>query len=235
MSRSLHFAEFLLRDFSRTLWVVVPPGLTLAFYRLFFQYGSDADYLASVGAIMFVLICLATTLLIASRTDRASTYPLLARLGSRSAVVLAVGLASLLVTVALAICFLTVIILNRQVPLTPSGLADISVRWLTLFVFTIAFGLHMSRLISRGGSNLLAYLLLISLVVSYQRLEYPPGRVLDTAALFIGYLKSPVEAVVLGGVGMPPLQALAFTLGYALVLLLLAILLFARKDLLWAE
>ena len=57
MSRVLPLTWFLLVDFSRSLRVVVPPGLLLALYRVFFLYGSDAQYFGAVGAIMLAGSC----------------------------------------------------------------------------------------------------------------------------------------------------------------------------------
>ncbi len=229
------FSLYLLKDFSRSLWVIVPPGVTLALYRVFFLYGSDSAYLASIGGLIMALVCLLTTLLLASRANRASTYPLLARLPHRYELVAGVALSSLAVTLVMAAGLLATVILGGGVPLTLSELLAIVPRWLAILLLVVAFGLHMSRLVSRNGSNWVAYIVLILLTVSYERLEYPNSALLDAArAAFLSVL-SPVTTTLLSSGTDGYIQNLLITLAYATLLLALAIWLFRKKDLLWTE
>ncbi|MGB8646863.1 MAG: hypothetical protein WCF84_16605 [Anaerolineae bacterium] len=239
MSRVWSLTLFLLKDFSRSLRIVVPPGLLLALYRVFFLYGSDVRYLGAVGAIMLGFICIVTTLLVIGTVNRASTYPLLARLSSRDELIAAIMLASFIITLSLAILFIGWIILNQQVPLQPFDLIKIATRWLVIFILVIAFALHLSKLVTRGGSNLVAYLIVVLSLVSYQRAEYPSFLLLDWTENLFTRILQPLTALISGGSDLITLSqyaiALAVTLLYSLLLYGLAIWLFRHKDLIWAE
>ncbi len=236
MSRVATLSGFLLRDFSRSLWVIVPPGLTLALYRVFFLYGSDVPYFASIGAIILGLVCLATTLLLANTANRASTYALLARVPRRIELIAAIAASAFGITIVLAVLFTAGLWLSDQVPLTPVALLEIAPRWVALFLFVIAFGLHLSKLVSRGGSNLVAYLVLILAAVSYEPMDYPDTPVLNVMQDWTLRVLHPVTSTLLGDANLPQSALLVgLTLLYAAVLFALALWLFHRKDLLWAE
>jgi hypothetical protein len=236
MSRILTLSGFVLRDFSRSLWVIVPPGLTLALYRVFFLYGSDVPYFASIGAIILGLACLATTLLLANMANRASTYALLARVPQRTELIAAIAASAFGITVVLAVLFTAGIGLSGQVPLTPAVLLEIAPRWVAVFLFVIAFGLHLSKLVSRSGSNLIAYVFLILAAVSYEPLEYPDTPLLNAAQRLTLDALHPVTSILLGDVNLlQSILMICLTLFYAAVLFALATWLFHRKDLLWAE
>ncbi len=231
MNRIGTLTLFLLTDFSRSLLVFVPPGITLALYRVFFLYGSDVPYFASVGAIILSLVCLATIILLTNNANRASTYALLARVPHRGELVAALALAALFVTVVMALFFTATVWLGRSVPLTPLDLLAIAPRWLICFLFITAFGLHLSKLISLRASNLFAYAILILTLVSYQRLEYPESGLLDSIQRLITTVLGPVTAALLEG---SP-SGLFVTFLYAIFLYSAAVWLFEHKDLLWAE
>ncbi len=236
MNRVITLSLFLLRDLARSLWIAVPPGLTIALYRVFFLYGSDVSYFASVGAMILGLVCLTTTLLLTSTANRASTYSLLARLPRRAELVAAIALTSLGLTLVHAIFFTALLWLSGQVPLTPLLVLGIAVRWLVWFVFLIAFGLHLTRFISRGGSNLVAYVILILVLISYERLEYPDFALVDTVQQITLALINPLTTILLGASDLLSyMPGLLITLLYAVLLYSLAVWLFRRKDLLWAE
>lgn len=239
MNRVVQLTGYLLKDFSRSLRVVVPPGLLLALYRVLFQYGGDVPYFAAMGGVMLGFILVVTTLLVSGGANRASTYSLIARLPRRRELLSAAALAAFAIILLLAVLFVGFIILNRQVPLTPSDLASIALRWLALFIFLFAFALHLGRLVARWGSNLVAYLLLILCLVSYQRVEYPTLPVLDRLEAAATFILRPVLAVIGGGPDIATLPryaaAVLITLFYGLILYLLAAWLFERKDLTWAE
>ncbi len=239
MNRVLSLTVFLLKDFSRSLRVVVPPGLLLALYRVFFQYGGDVQYFGAVGSIMLGFICIVTALLTIGLVDRASTYPLLARLPRRSELIAAVALATLVIMAILSLAFVLIIIAGHAVPLQPLDLLLAAARWLVLFLFLIAFALHMSRFVTRFGSNLVAYLLLILSLVSYQRVEYPAFPFLDWLESAFSIVMQPLTALMGSGADLATLPQLALalllTLLYSLLLYALAVWLFRRKDLVWAE
>ena len=239
MDRVGYLTGYLLKDFSRSLRVVVPPGLLLALYRVLFQYGGDVPYFAAMGGVMLGFILVVTTLLLSGAANRASTYTLLARLPRRSELLSASALATGAIMLLLAILFVAFVVAGGQVPLTPADLLRIAVRWFALFFFLFAFALHLGRLVARRGSNLAAYLVLILCLVSYQRAEYPTLPVLDRLEAAATFILRPVLATIGGGpdIATLPLYAAAvlITMLYGLILYLLAAWLFERKDLTWAE
>ncbi len=226
---------YLLKDFSRSLWVIVPPGVTIALYRVFFLYGSDSAYLATVGGMIMALVCLLTTLLLAGRANRAATYRLLSRVAHRYQLIASVAAGALAVTLTMAVLFLAAILLSGAVSLSAADLLVLAPRWLAILLFVVAFGLHMSHLVSRFGSNWLAYLVLILLLASYQRVEYLDSALLDTARTVLLTVLAPVTTTLLGGAGNAYLANIVITAVYAALLYALAVALFGRKDLLWAE
>ena len=237
-SRIGALTRFLLIDFVRSLRVVVPPGLLLALYRVFFLYGSDARYFGAIGALMLGSICIVTALLIASSLNRASTYPLIARLPARHGIIAAVVLASLTITTLLAVLFVAAIILTAQVPLTPPDLAVISARWVAVLLVAVTFALHLSRFVARGGSNLIAYAILILCLISFQRADYPSFAALDWTENLVTRLLVPLNALIGGaaaGTGLIYAGYFTATVLYSSILYLAAIWLFRDKDLAWAE
>lgn len=239
MSRVRTFSLFLLRDLYRSPAGTVPPVLTLGCYWLMFAlWRVDADYLVAVGGFAMTLVALATSFILASRVNRASTYPFLLHLPRRAYLLASVVLASLLSTVALAVLFAGIVIIRNSIPLTPLDLFYLSTRWLALLLFAAALGLHLSQLVSRRRSNLLAAGLLgaFPTITDNQRhlLRYGMEWLVQVANI-LGY---PVKTIMTGALHLPPatyIVALLLTLAYTALLGALAAWLFHRKDLLWIE
>jgi hypothetical protein len=234
MSRVGILSLFLLRDLVRSLLGVAPAALALGLYWLTFYYPVNSAYFAAVGGADLALVCLVTTLLIAGRCNRAVTYPLLARLRGRWELVAAVGVCSLGVTIALGAGYGVLAVGLHAVVLTAEDVISIAPRWLAVFSLAAATGLHMSRLVSRRGSHLATIALMGLLVtISDSRLglgpEWSMPRELARAIL------TPLTWVMSGDSAVLDAPAVAWTMLYALLLFLGAVLLFARKDVLWAE
>jgi hypothetical protein len=239
MRSTLTLSWFLTRDFARSLYVIVPPALTLALYRVFFLYRADVAYFAAVGGVVLGFVCLTTTLLFASLANRAALYPLLARVPRRAHLIAAIVVSAISITVILALIFGMVAQWQGVVQLTLGEACLIAPRWLALFVFVTAFGLHLSKLVSRGGSNLLAYGALIVTLSAYERERLPFEPMPDWLAQVVACVLRPLSATIVGGSDLSaPLGYAANLLGawlYAAGLFALALWLFRRKDLLWVE
>lgn len=234
MSRVAILSLFLLRDLYRSLLGVAPPAVALALYWLTFYYPVNAGYFAAVGGADLVIVCLVTTLLVASRCNRATSYPMLARLRRRWELLAAVILCSVGVTAVLGIGFSLLAVGSQRVALTWAEVGSLAPRWLAVFALSAAIGLHLSRLVSRRGSHLATVLSLALLViVSDSRVglgqEWAAPRDLAKALLL------PVGQVMSGDSAALEPVAAAWVVVYAAVLFLGATILFAGKDLLWAE
>ena len=238
MSRVVTLSLFFTRDLFRSLWGVVPPALGVVLYWLTFYYAGTVDYFAAVGGMDLALVCLVTTLLLADRANRATTYPLLARLPHRGELLAAIAGSALCVTIPLAIVFAIVAQSLGVVQITLPEALIIAPRWLALFVLVTTIGLHLSRLASRGGSYLVAYLLLgLSLTVSEQQRLLGPelGWVPQTINVVTGPIAHLAASPVTPWEPVPFLLALGVTSACSGLLFALAVWLFRRKNLMWAE
>jgi hypothetical protein len=150
------------------------------------------------------------------------------------AAIAAVVLCAIGVTTLLGLGFGLLAVSLRTVTLSATEVASITPRWLAAFFLAAVIGLHLSRLVSRGGSHVATAMLLgLLATISDNRLDLDQGwtepRQLAKA------LMSPL-AQVMSGESLPlDAPTVAWTVLYALVLFLGATLLFRRKDLLWAE
>lgn len=239
MRRILPLAGFLSRELFRSLGGVLPVALTLIFHRVFFLYGGDARYLGSVGGVSMAVVCLLTTLLVADRANRAALYPLLARLPGRWMMLAAVTLASFLLTLLLSTLFVAVIVLSGSVPLAAPEAGSLFPRWLVLDLFAIALALHLSKLVSYRGSNLVTYAVLVLALATFEREPAPFPIAPDWVTGLLDLLIRPPfgTAIVEPGLFSAPrdLPAIFLTLTYTGLLFALAVWLYARKDLLASE
>ncbi len=119
MSRAWTLCVFMIRDLFRSLGGAVPPLLTLGLFQVTFLYGGKVDYFASVGGADIMFICLITTLLLASRANRAVSYLLLARLERRVELLGAIAAAAILISVAMGVLLVGTILGLNKVTVTP--------------------------------------------------------------------------------------------------------------------
>jgi hypothetical protein len=234
MSRVLTLGLFLLRELFRSPLGAAPPALTLALYWITFYYPVNAGYFAAVGGADLVTVCVVTTLLLASRCNRAASYPLLARLRGRWELLGAIILASMLITVALGIGVGLLAVGLHTVTLTLEAAAAIASRWLAVFALAAVLGLHMSRLVSRRGSHL-ATVALVGLLATMRDARLVPGEVWAGPLTVARLLTGPLGEVMSGESTLLNGPAASWTLLYAVVLFMGAIFLIRSKDLLWAE
>jgi hypothetical protein len=230
---------FYVRSLFRSLAGVVPLAAALAFGLIAFEYGMDQAQFITVAGVGTGALCLLTTLLLASRANRAWSYLLVARLKRRSELLAALILGSLGITTVLAFLITAVNLLSGRLSLDfPSALWTVPT-WLALWLLAAALALPLSALVGRGGSHLVGWLLLAMLLVAYDqpirlaalRLE----RVADAAAVVIWPVSTLLGQASAGHHGRSYFLALGLTLAYAAVLFVLAVEFFADKDLLWPE
>ncbi|MCI0476752.1 MAG: hypothetical protein L0Y55_10935, partial [Anaerolineales bacterium] len=156
--RILALSLALVRNLFRTLFGVLPPVLTLLIYRLTYTYRDQGNpaYFTAVGGAGLMFVCVVTALLVADRANRAAMYPLIARLPRRAEFLLAVIVATLLITIAMAVLY-TALVLGFHTTLTPIELLLIAPRWFCVFILGATLGLMMSRLASRNGSHVIVF------------------------------------------------------------------------------
>ncbi len=239
MSRVLALSLFLVRDLYRGVAGAVPPILTLGVYQATFLYSGKVDYFASIGGVDLAFVCLITTLLFVSRVNRASTYPLLARLEQRIELLAALVVSALLVTAMMAVLFTAFIIGQGKVTLEATDLIVILPRWLALFVFSAALGLNMGRLVSRNGSYLVTTAIVAFVVTVSEQQVFLLKDQRDWLVEAVAWIASPITTTIAvpvtnGGLDQYWLP-IALTLAYAAALFGIAAALFRHKDLLWAE
>lgn len=238
MNRVLVLALYMTRDLFRSLAGVVPPVLTLGVYQATFYYGGKVDYFAAVGGADLCFVCLVTTLLFASRANRAATYPLLAR-SSRTELIAAIALSSFAVTIVMSILFVSLIIWQTHLSIALTEWIAIASRWLILWGFTIALGLNMGKLVSRGGSYLIVTgIVAIMVTVSEQRVFLLGGGydwLVNAVSLVAAPVTTLLTAPVAESAGNEYVLSAAATITFALALYVLAAWLLRRKDLLWTE
>lgn len=234
MTRPLALAGFLIRDLHTTLLAVLPPALAVALFWLTFYYPVSPDYLGSVGGWDMSVVCLLVTLLLADRANRAGLYPLVARLPGRWQLLAAVALAALAESSVIALGFAGLAVATGRVAIGGTQAVAIAVRWALALLLVVGIGLHLTRLVSRWGSHVLAAILLAAAITagSWRGLG---GGTTEALAAGLGTMAAPVAGLLGGSAGGVDWAAAAAVLGLAALLYALAIALLHRKDLLWPE
>jgi hypothetical protein len=235
--RVLSLSLAFVRNLYRTLFGVLPPGLTLLVYRLSFTYRHQGDpaYFTALGGIGLAFVGVVTALLVADRANRAAMYPFIARLPRRAEFLFAVVVATLFITVAMAGLY-TSLVLSFHVALTPLELLLIFPRWLSIFILSATLGLLMSRLASRHNSHVIVFVVLGGMALSREQIRYLVNGQSSWFVDSVEFVVRPItDALTINLQSSAVLPALAVTLLYAAVLLASAVWLFQRKDLLWME
>jgi hypothetical protein len=239
MSRVWTLARFLMHDLFRSLTGAVPVGIALAFGLIAFQYGMDQAQFFTVAGLGNGLICLVTALLLAGRANRAVTYPLLARLHRRAELLAAPVLGSFLITAVLATLVALANLLAGRLTLEWPSALWLLPTWLPLWLLAATLALPLSTLVSRGGSHLVGYGLLLLLLILNEKNAPAPIRRLEWLIHLADTILWPVSTLLsrasAGVHDRTYYLALALTSTYAILLYTLADLLFADKDLLWTE
>jgi hypothetical protein len=239
MRRIVALARFQLRELVRSFAIAAPMTITLALYWLFFEFPGDVDYFAATGGFVLLVASLVTTLLVASQANRMSSTVVIVRLPRRSELLGAIVASALVVAVAMAVLFTGLALGQAKVAMTVVHLAVIAPRWLALAALFAVVGLHLSRLVSRSGSHLIALGLLAFVATVVER----EGVLLRGSFAGLARVVLAISTPIMDALREPALPAslasygvnLAMLLVYAAGLFLLAVWLFRRKDLLWAD
>jgi hypothetical protein len=230
---------FLTRDLFRSLAGIVPLAVGLGFGIIAFEYGMDQAQFITVAGIGTGAICLLTTLLLASRANRASSYLLVARLRRRSELLAALVLSGMGITAILAILITAGNLLSGRLSLDFPSALWVLPTWLPLWVLAASLALPLSALVGRGGSHLAGYMLLVALLIANDRKPVLAARGLDWLARAVNAILWPPSTLLAqasaGSHDRLYALAWAFTLTYAILLFGLAISFLADKDLLWSE
>jgi hypothetical protein len=239
MNRIFVLATLLVRDLFLSLAGIVPLAAALAFGLIAFEYGMDQAQFITVAGVGTLGICLLTTLLLASRANRATSYLVLARLHQRADLLLSIIFASISITVVLAILIASGNLLTGRLSLNPTSVFWILPTWLFLLLLAASLGLVLSGLVARDGSHLAGYLLLTGLLIAHDRAEVLSARGLDSLVQIVSAILWPVSTLLsrasAGSLDRVYFIAGILTLVYAALLCALAAILFQRKDLLWSE
>lgn len=239
MSRIAALARFQLRELVRSFGIAAPLAITLALYWLFFEFPGDVDYFAATGGFVLLLASVATTLLLAGQANRMSSTVVVVRLVRRAELLGAIVVSALAVAAAMAVLFTGLALVQAKVAMTAGHLAVIAPRWLALAALFAVVALHLSRLVSRGGSHLIA-LGLLALVATLVEQE---GMLLRSSFAGLARAVLAVSDPIMAALWEPAMptslagyaSGLASLAAYTLGLFLLAAWLFRRKDLLWAD
>ncbi len=239
MNRIWTLSLFLIRDLYRSLAGIVPLAVGLGFGLIAFEYGMDQGQFITVAGIGTGAICLLTTLLLASRANRASSYLLVARLHRRSELLAALVLSGLAITAALAVLITAGNLLTDRLSLDFPSALWVLPTWLPLWVLAASLALPLSALVGRGGSHLAGYMILSALLIANDRKALLVARGLDWLAGAVSAILWPPATLLAqasaGNHGRLYALAWAFTLTYGILLFGLAISFFEDKDLLWSE
>jgi hypothetical protein len=239
MRRTWTLTWFLVRDLFRSLAGIVPLAAALVFGVIAFEYGMDQAQFITVAGVGFAAICLLTTLLLASRANRASSYLLLARLYSRTELLLALAMGGLGITTVLAVLVTSANLLAGRLTLVFPSALWILPSWLVLWLLAVSLALPLSALVGRAGSHLVGYVTLAVLLVANDQKAMLRSRDLDWLVRIVNTVLWPVNTLLArasaGSHDRLYFLALVLTLAYALSLFILSAQLFADKDLLWTE
>lgn len=239
MRRVWTLALYLTRDLFHSLAGLVPLAVALAFGLIAFEYGMDQAQFITVAGIGVSMICLLTTLLLASRANRASSYLLLARLPWRGELLTALVLASLGITTVLAILITGANLAAGRLSLDFPSALWILPTWLILWLLAATLALPLSALVGRHGSHLGGYVLVVALLVAHDQKAMLESRGLHWLARGVTTILWPISTLLArasaGVHDRPYWLVLALTFALAVVLYILAAQLFEDKDLLWTE
>ncbi len=239
MSRIWTLTGLAVRDLFRSLLGVLPLAAALAFGLIAFEYGMDQPQFMTVAGVGTGALCLLTALLVASRFNRATTYALIGRLHRRYELLAAVILASLGITSVLALLITAANLLAGRLTLSfPSALWALPT-WAVFWTFMAALALPLSSLASRGGSHLVAYVLSVGILVANDQQVWLQSRNLDWVIRGVTTILWPMSTALSratdGIHDQAYIAALCLVLAAAVLLFVLAAVLFEEKDLLWAE
>ncbi len=239
MNRILALTSFLIRDLARTLAAIVPLAATLAFGIIAFEYGMDQAQFITVAGIGMSVICLATGLVLASRSNRASSYLFVSRLRRRSELLVALLLSNLAITAALALLMTLANLATRRLTLGFPSALWVLPTWLPLWLLAAALALLLSGLVARGGSHVIGYVLLATLIIAHDRKAFLIRHGMDWTAQGASAIVWPVGKLLSqASAGIHDdayIFAWALTCAYAALSFALSATLFKGKDLLWSE
>lgn len=239
MKRIWALTLYTTREFCGSLACIVPLAAGLAFGLIAFEYGMDQAQFITVAGIGIGLINLTTTLLLASRANRASSYLLVVRLRGRWELLAALGLSSLGITAAVAILIAGGNLVAGRLTLDFPSVLWIVPTWLALWLLTTVLAFPLSALVGQNGSHLAGILLLALLLVANEQRSWLVGRGLNWVVRAVNAVLWPVSTLL--GQASAGLHDRSYylagllTVAYAAVLFLLAVSLFQQKDLIWPE
>jgi len=230
---------FLIRDLFRSLASLLPLALGFTFYSIAFEYGMDQAQFITVAGVGLGAICMLTALLLTGRANRASFYPLIARLHRRSELLVAVVAGSLAITAVIAFLMTEAALLQHRLALDLPSALWIIPTWLALWLFMAALALPLSSLVSRDGSHMVGYVLITALLIANDRRSFLEEHRLSWLSRAVSVLLWPIATLLAqasaGIHGRSYLLALVLTVVYAGILFGLATALLKHKDLLWPE
>jgi len=238
MSRVWVLTGYLVRALFGSLAGIAPLAAAVAFGFIAFEYGMDQAQLITVGGLGIGVIGFLATLLLAGRADRAATFPILGRLRWRAELLVSIVAGGLGVTWILATGIVVANLAVHRLTLSWPSVLWILPTWTALWLFTSALATALSALVSRDGTSLVGYLLVVAVLVANDRKTQLLDRGLDWAVRIVESVVWPVGTLLSqGSAGIHDgtyFAALALTTLFAAALFLLAVYLFRDKDLLWS-
>jgi hypothetical protein len=233
---------FLVRDLARSLAGAAPPALTLILYTFTFTYPATIDYFTAVGGASLQAVTFVSTLLMAWRINRGISYPWLVLLRRRGSLLAALALSTLAVSVAMALLFTALALIQRKIDLSALMAVQIGLRWLPLFGLTIGAGLLSSKLVSRGGTYLVVPAVLAAFFTVDEWRGILERNQLGGVVEIVSAIAWPVRTLLLvdpltvtGSTVASLIVAALLCVAATLLLFWLSVRSFERKDLIWVE
>ncbi len=232
------FTWLTLKDYARSGRILIELTLAVAFWGLFFQKyaGFTLSQVFHLGGLFTLLLTLYTTSSMLGLADRAQGYILLTRPLGRRGYLLGIYVAAVLVvTLAFALIIVLTLFVNRPVDFTWRDLLLGSVPTLLNVALLAALMVLVSSLVLRNVPRLL---LLAALAIALYSNSWPQARanrVLAALQTTFAWLLMPgmkgyqlAETRIYAGGGAAILLA---QLAMTVLLLSLALIAFARRDL----
>lgn len=233
--------RFVLRDYFRTAWVFLNVAILVAAHALFFKYKSGQGHFFGIEYAATMLQAALTSAVMFSRSSRAELYAILARRVLRASYVGAVMLSAWLVAVLTYVIstLFDLVYFSEWVtgqPLgdwqTPTNYALGSVPVLVGAAFAVCLVSLLSSFVTSSAVRLGTMTLLAVLVMSFDARNFP----VDTVRPFLQTIP-PVLAPIAGALKFASEQdtiatvSLAMLGGYALLMLVLALVLSGTREL----
>lgn len=160
MRRVMALVGYQVRELFRSLTGMLVVVAALVFYLvgiLSVTGGVDRDYFGLVIGGFFGLYSMMVALVLSDRAYRASSYLVVSRLPARAALLAALIISSVLISLVAELVVAAMSLPRLVSPFTVTAALEMLPVWISWLVLGAVLGIHMSELVRRGWSRTVIY------------------------------------------------------------------------------